>query len=794
MISARMRKPFRDLWHNAPSLVVVSVALAVGICAATALCTAYVTLRLGVQRSFAASKPPNAVLHLASGQTSDAMEAVTASLVELSGVDAADGRATVSARVKTKDRGWKTLLIFVVPDIPSMTTGVIEIVDGAPKNGHILVEKSGARILGVPIGSTVQSKFTGGPAATLRVGGFVHDRGRAPAWMENMVYAFATPKTLAVLGRDALLDEIHVRVEAVDRQAVFDRLVPIRERLAERGVDVERVVVLPYMRHPHQGQMDALLLTLALFGLLIGGLAGILGYSVLSVMIAQQQRWFAVQKVIGATVGQVGSMTLPLIVVPTAAALGPGFWVGLQLGLAYARLTGSLLNVEGTGGDLPWPTIVSFIIALVGPLLLVVSAPVFAASWRSAGETLRRSVGARIGRQPQLTTLVQSVARRSRLAAIAVGDLLSRPRRTVPLVLLLASAASVFMTSLNLENAWLATIEAELSKRRYDLDVTLAGAPRDVVRRTLESNSVVREVELWASASAKAILSNGVTEGFVLVGAAKESTLLMIEVLAGGARADFASGRAEQSSLYPNQTLARTLNVQSGDRLTLQVFGRRTSWVVGDIVYEPSEVPRAYTSVSQLHDLADRHFATRALLRLDGSGGAALSQRARLEESLLDAGVSVRSIRSLNGLFFSYIQHIVLFRRTLVAVAIVIAAVAACGPSLALSLSIRERRREIGILRSVGADASWLTRLFLVEAAVIVLTSWLVAALVSIPITLFLGTWTGREFIQKALRPEWSMAGYFGWLGIITAVSGFAILWPIREASRAPLRAQLSDD
>ena len=51
-----------------------------------------------------------------------------------------------------------------------------------------------------------------GEERTLRVTGSVHDVGQPQARMENLVYAYATLDTLALLGEEAYYDGLAIRV------------------------------------------------------------------------------------------------------------------------------------------------------------------------------------------------------------------------------------------------------------------------------------------------------------------------------------------------------------------------------------------------------------------------------------------------------------------------------------------------------------------------------------------------------------------------------------------------------
>ena len=77
-----------------------------------------------------------------------------------------------------------------------------------------------------------------------------------------------------------------------------------------------------------------------------------------------------------------------------------------------------------------------------------------------------------------------------------------------------------------------------------------------------------------------------------------------------------------------------------------------------------------------------------------------------------------------------------------------------------MAISVRERRREIGILRSLGLSSWEVTKLFLAEGAFIGLVSWVSALFLGTPLILNLSVYllergeTGFFFVAPAIPPQ----------------------------------------
>ena len=123
--------------------------------------------------------------------------------------------------------------------------------------------------------------------------------------------------------------------------------------------------------------------------------------------------------------------------------------------------------------------------------------------------------------------------------------------------------------------------------------------------------------------------------------------------------------------------------------------------------------------------------------------------------------------------------------------AVVIGAVGSIALSGALSLSVMERRREIGVMRAIGASSWTIFRLFIGEGLLLGWLSWLVAFPLSIPIGRIMS-----QAIGSARETEFfytfSPAGPVLWLVIITILSIVASWLPARGATKISVRESLA--
>jgi len=130
--------------------------------------------------------------------------------------------------------------------------------------------------------------------------------------------------------------------------------------------------------------------------------------------------------------------------------------------------------------------------------------------------------------------------------------------------------------------------------------------------------------------------------------------------------------------------------------------------------------------------------------------------------------------------------------RSLAIMAVVIALVGGVGLSGVLSLSVLERRREIGVMRAISASSWQVIRLFVGEAMLLGLLSWLIALPLSIPAAYGLAI-RGLSFaLNQQLFYKFILFGVVAWLVTITLLAVLASLFPARGAARVSVRESLA--
>jgi len=111
------------------------------------------------------------------------------------------------------------------------------------------------------------------------------------------------------------------------------------------------------------------------------------------------------------------------------------------------------------------------------------------------------------------------------------------------------------------------------------------------------------------------------------------------------------------------------------------------------------------------------------------------------------------------------------FISILLIAAILIALVGAIGLLTTLTISVLERQREIGVMRSIGAGSSTIALQFLVEGLIVGIISYILAIPLGIGIALVLNNALGFENIEFEFPPVTLLIGFIGMLLLTTLAS-----------------------
>jgi putative ABC transport system permease protein len=755
------KKVLRDVWRERTRTLLVVAAIAMGIAGFTTVLASYAVLTRALNEGYAATNPASATLQVSGGIDAALVRAVLANR-DLSD---AETRRTVSGRLKAGAAEWRNLRLFVVEDYGRIRVSTLSPEAGAwpPGKGELLIERDAFRVARAKIGDSVSVKIADGPEHTLRVTGSVHDVGQAQARMENIVYGYITVETLAALGEERYLDQLKVLVAERRSDETHIRKVvdEVRRTIESRGRRVTHVDIPPPGKHPHADIMGLLMLVMAGFGFFVLVLSGILVVNLLTASMAAETRQIGVMKAIGATRSQIARIYLGQAAMLGAAAIVMGLPFGLVGSRMLCRYQAVFLNF-----DIAYfapPLWVYALVAAVGVLvpLLAAAFPV----WKGSGVSVHTSlaetgVSANTFGASALDRLLSGWSGAARPLLLAMRNSFRRRTRLVLTVLTLATAGVFFLAAFNVRASLIHTLDQWFGRIGSDLTVTLATPQtQEDLDRALAGVPGVRMAEGWMGTSG---------DRFTVLAMPVATKLMTMEIVEGRALPP-----GDRKAMVVNTALAA-----KGIKVGQIVDGRR---VVG-ISREAFSPPVGYVAKTDTRSNLVRLAVTRPVDEV----------KAALDRSFARAGIRIVRSTSKTESRYGFDQHMVMIYVFLIIMSAIIGFVGGLGLMTTMSLNVLERRREMGVLRAIGATPAAVRGIVVAEGLVIGGLSWVVAVVVAVPVSRWIGDLLVRAMFRTPLDFTADWRGVVIWLGVSIVVSAGASFLPAWHASRGSVREALA--
>ncbi|HZI59136.1 MAG TPA: FtsX-like permease family protein [Pyrinomonadaceae bacterium] len=779
------RKAIRDFWTERGRTVLVVLAIALGISAFASVLSSYAILTRELDRGYLETNPASAVLRV--DRIDDDL---VAAILQNPEVSDAEPRRTVTGQIKAGPVQWRNLTLFVVKDYGDIRVNKLEPEAGAwpPATGEILIERDAFQVAKAEIGDNVTVKTANGTQQQLLVSGGVHDVGQAQARMENIVYGYINLATLVQLGEEPYLDQLNilVRNNRFDEAHIERVAANVKALIESRGRQVRRVDIPSPGKHPHSDLTGILLLAMSSFGLFVLLLSGILVVNLLTALMASQVRQIGVMKAIGGTRWQIARIYFGQALFLGIAAVLVSIPLGVIGSRALCNYLAMFLNFDLKSYAVPvW---IYLLVAVVG-----VAAPLIAAAypvWKGTGVPVRVALTdfglsrttfgagafdrliARIGGtiSPLVFAIRNSFRRRARLALT---------------LLTLAAGGLFFLAALNVRASIINTLDRMFAARKFDLIVTLSRPYEwDRIRRAANDTQGVTHAEGW-------FMTDGSLDPetrFSVTALPLNTQLLDFEMLEGRFLQP-----GDTNALVINNTLAsRSPAMRVGAAVTLRIGTTQSTWRIVGLAKEAYSPAIAYIPLDFIQQQQPGMVNNVRLSLAHNDFDSISIVKENLDRNLEQQGVRARGSSSKAETRFGFDQHMVMIYVFLIVMSVVVGSVGALGLMTTMSLNVLERRREMGVLRAIGATPRIVWLIVVVEGLVIGVLSWTIAALLAWPVSKALGNVLVRAMLKGGVDFVFEPWGLLIWLIVSISVSAAGSFIPAWKASRATVREALA--
>ncbi len=772
------RKAFRDFWKERARTALVVLAIALGISAFAAILSSYAILTRELDLGYLATNPASAVIRVDSADD-DLIKVI----LQNPDVSDAEPRRTISGQIKAGPVQWRNLILFVVHDYGNIRVSKLVPERGAwpPATGEILIERDAFQVAKANIGDAVTVKTANGIEQPLVISGRVHDVGQAQARMENIVYGYINLATLAQLGEEPRLNQINILVaqnrfdEAHIKRVVAD----VESLIKSRGHEVLRVDIPRPGKHPHSDLTGIMLLAMSSFGLFVLVLSGILVINLLTAMMASQVRQIGVMKAIGGTRWQIARIYFVQALFLGIAAVIVSAPLGILGSRALCRSMAVFLNFDINSFAVPfW---VYLLVALIG-----IAAPLIAAAypiWRGTSTPVRVALSdfglsqTRFGSSAFDRALTR-IGGTFSLIALAIRNSFRRRARLVLTLLTLTAGGLFFMAALNVRSSMINTLDHMFDLRKYDLTVSFSNLyDFEKMQKAVSKTPGVIRAEGWFTTEG----SHGDSR-LGIVALPPDTQLLDFDIMEGRKLMP-----GDTDAIVINNTLAgRDPKMRVGESVMLRIGPDDKAWRIVGISREAfSPTPVGYIPLSGM--------VNSLRLALNNTNPDSVSAlRAELDRHLEQEGVRARASSTKSESRFGFDQHMLMIYVFLIVTSAIVGGVGGLGLMTTMSLNVLERRREMGVMRALGATPRLVWLMIVAEGIVVGLLSWAIAALLAWPISKGIGDFMVQVMFRSGLDFTFEPMGLVIWLLVSIGLSGLASFLPAWKASRTTVREALA--
>jgi len=798
MLSPRWRKVLGDLWSNKTRTILVVLSIAVGVFAIGMVGGARVILIRDLTGTWMSVNPASATL------TTEAFDDELVQIVrKMPGVSEAEARRTIAVRVRVGPDEWKNMSLLAIPDFDDMRINTVRPLSGAwpPKAHAVLLERATSSFLGVRPGEMMLIELPDRQQRTLKVDGLVHNPGECPPALCKVGLGYITLDTAEWLGqpREFNLLNIVVAEKKFDTEHIKAIASQVQTKLEKSGRIVFGTVVLDPGKHPLDSFVTALIYLMGIIAFFALLLSGFLVVNTVGALLTQQTRQIGVMKSIGARSRDIVGMYLVTVLAFGLLSLFVSVPLGVLGAWALSSFFAGAFNFDITTVSVP-PLVLGLQVmaGLLIPLLAAL-VPVLSGTRITVREALSgyglgkgRFGKGRIDRLLVGFDLVSKLRFMSRPMLLSLRNTFRRKGRLALTLTTLTIAGVIFMAVMSARASLNLTLDDIFAYYNYDVNVTMNRSYRTVMLDDVLKVPGVTGVEYWSSYGGQRLLDDDreSTNSFSIRSLPAQTKLFRPKMREGR----WLLPEDAPAVVVNTAFLKKEPDVKLGDELRVKVAGKKTTLrVVGiaDILFGE---PMVYVNQPYFDQVVGEvGKASQAQLLTERRDGVFQAQVAKaVEERFKLQGLELAGTRTLTQEQADAGVGINIVVAFLLIMAVLLAVVGGLGLMGTMSINVIERTREIGVMRAIGATDGAVLQIVIVEGVLIGMLSWLIGALIALPVSKLMNDGVGVAFQATGLSFTFSALGVLLWLGIVVVLAALASFLPAWNASRVTVRDVLA--
>jgi putative ABC transport system permease protein len=773
-------KVFKDVFHRKLRTILTVLGIAIGIIGLSAIGIANNQINNSFQYSSNTATQPDITFYTA--PTSSSLVDLLQQQPNVKIVQA-DGSFPTRWKIAT---GHFPMTLRGIEDFHHVQLNKFEMVTGSlPGPKQILLESSDRAVSPVQIGDTIKIEAQGEPLQ-LTVSGFVRTQGRPSTTILGRALGYMNESDLESLlhspGVNSFLFQLN-NTQLLDTTA--KQLSQVLE-----GHRVQIVATSVGQDTSTASLVDGLFGTMRVLSLIALLLSIFLLLGTVTSLVAEQLKIIGTMKSLGAGQWKVMRHYLSIVALYGIAGTVIGLALGILGGYLLVSYFANLLTLDMGSLDVPPLIIVESLAIGVGVPLLSAALPIYFGTRMTVHKALSgygldggtAQHGARWGRATR-----QVLGFIPQTMQLGVRSLFRKRLRAILTLTTLTMAGAAFLAVQTTTYSFQTFLDQVFTTYHYHVLVRVPNPqPYAQLQAKLSTVPGVVCMEQLTWYDVQTQWGDG-----LLTGIEPKTQLYQKQLVAGRW---FES--SDQHAVIISQDAAEKSGLKVGDTISFHDALHSASWHIIGVVRDyrgigPGSFGVLLTPITQVNAYLHRpaQYTSSVMIQTSDTSPSAVNALAtRIDKTLSTAGLQAnvitaqQQIQRIQGQF--QILYVLLYT-----VAVIVALVGAIGLSNTLAMSVLERRREIGILRSMGATGQKVAQVFWTEGISQGMFSWLIALVLGIP-----GAYGFVMLLGKILVPvpfAFNPMHLVWMLGFIVLIASIASLGPVLAATRVRIAQTL---
>jgi putative ABC transport system permease protein len=774
-----LRKTFQDIGRRKIRSALTVLGIFIGVAGIVAIVSTARNLTEAQRANFSDSNQED--IRWWAWNNPESLESV---LEQLPNVVSAQRRYSYVTNFRTGDN-WHGITLYSYDDFNAISISKLNFVEGRPpKAGEIALEYSTKELVpGLKIGDTIIERISPNmPERKFVISGFAKSPANPNATIMQFgvgyVYQSDARKMLNIPGAN----EILVKLSSFAAREETRR--QIEDTFRKRNLSFGAAVIRNPDTYLGKDVLDALSLLLLAFSVVGLIISGFLVANTLSAIVTEQIGEIGTLKAIGASRWQILKLYLLGAFIYGVLGTVPGIIAGFFFGKALLGVLGNAVNFDVEQFFFQPSALILGVVVGLGVTLLAAMFP----AWGGTAIPVRQALdnyGIAGGTgDGGLTKLLAKARVIPPLIALSFRNLLRRKVRNIITLGVIILSCAAFVAAQSTSVTVDTTIKQFYGLYAMDGWVRFNTSLNSQFANNLQNIKGVVHSEGWIRTSANVIGAR--TE---LWGVPADTTIYRKEVVQGRW-----FNPDENNVILVSTVLAKAKNIKVGARIEIEVNRNRQIVTVIGLLNDSGRylnstalgkafAPVDYTSrlmsiqgratlFTLVFAQSDREFVDQTFREIE-------RRYRELEPNSLAAYVDRTSAEQLTNIL----------RLLLYAMVVIIAFIGALGIINTLTLNILERRREIGILRSLGGTNGQLVQVFLLEGVFLGLFGYIFGVVLGYPLAQLLTNLIGQAAFPLEMVFDFSTLAYTFVFAMLLTIS--ASLLPALGAARVKISQTL---